>query len=157
MHVRRGIIAGIGWGLVGLIAAAVGSAVLSFDHEYDLRSNLAWWQMHALPGIPIIPMLLFFAGVVTYMPARHVGFAKTLAILVVTTLPLAGILGALGMAHRRYKGIDHPPMYISEVFMFLVPIAAVSFLLIYTRSRPLPAGESSTVESLRSAETPTET
>ena len=128
---------------------------MTFDSALDLSSNLAWWRMHAFPGVVVIPMLLFFAGVVTYTPTRHVGFAKTLATLVVMTLPLAGILGALGMFHPRYKGMDRPPIYISEVFMFLLPVTAVSFLLIYTRSRPLPEGKSSTVESLSSGKNTT--
>jgi len=148
VHLRRGIIAGFCWGLAGLIAAAVGIAAFTFECNHDLRSNLAWWLMHAFPGIVVIPMLLFFAGVVTYTPTRRVGFVKNLAILTVTALPLAGILGALGMAHPRYKSIDHPPMYFSEVLMFLLPLTAVSFILIHTRSDPVADRESSAVESL---------
>jgi len=148
MHLRRGILAGLCWGLAGLIGAALGIAVFTFDYTSDLRSNLGWWRIHAFPGIVVIPMLLFFAGVVTYTPTRHVGFAWNLAILAVTTLPLAALLGALGMAHPRHKSIEHPPIYISEVVMFLFPLAAVSFLLIISRSGPLPDGESSTEESL---------
>jgi len=150
------LIAGFCWGLAGLIGAAIGIAAFTFDYTFDLRCNLVWWEMHAFPGIVVIPMLLFFAAVVTYTPTGHIGFAKNLAILAVTTLPLAAILGTTGMAHPRYKSIDHPPMYVSEVLMFLVPLIAVSLLLINTRSGSLPEGESTTANSLRSTETTTE-
>ena len=115
MHLRHGIIAGLCWGLAGLIGTAIGIAAFTFDYAFDLPSNLTRWRIRAFPGIVVVPLLMFFAGVVTYTPTRHVGFAKNLAILAVTTLPLAAILGTLGMAHPRYKSVDHPPMYVSEV------------------------------------------
>jgi hypothetical protein len=156
MYLRRGIIAGLSWGLAGLIGAALGAAAFTFDFAVDLQGNLASWRLHAPPGIMVIPMLLFFAGIVTYMPTRYVGFAKNLAILTVTTLPLGEILGALGRAYLRCKGTDHPSMYVSEVLMFLPPLTAVSLLLIIARFGPRVQRGSFTVESLPSAAATTE-
>lgn len=83
-------------------------------------------------------MLLFFAGFVTYTPKRYGGFAKTLGIFTFTALPLAAILGNLGMAHPRYKGPEHPPMYFSEVLMFLIPLAVVAAILLVINGRETP-------------------
>jgi hypothetical protein len=86
----------------------------------------------------IISMLLFFTGFVTYTPKRYSGLAKTLVIFTFTALPLAAILGSLGMAHPRYKGPEHPPMYFSEVLMFLIPLAVVSAILLVINARETP-------------------
>jgi hypothetical protein len=91
MHFRRGILAGFCWGLAGLVSAAAGIAAFSVESGHSLSSNIAWWRLHAFPGLVVIPLFLFSAGVVTYTPTRHVGFAKNLAILFVTVLPLARV------------------------------------------------------------------
>jgi hypothetical protein len=163
MNLRRGLLAGLSWGLVGLVGPPAVIAAFTLVYwwfcgiqAFDRRYDIVWWQDHAFPGIVVIPMLLFFAGLVTYAPKRHVGFAKNLAILAVTSLPLAALLGAMGMAHRRYKSIEHPPIYFSEVLMFLIPLTALSVLFIAARSgRPARVG-SSTDESPRSAAPATE-
>jgi len=112
MNLRRGLLAGLSWGLAGLLGLATVIAAFtvaswwfnhtrSFDREYDI----AWWQQRAFPGIVVIPMLLFFTGFTSYAPKRQVGFAKTFAILAVTSLPLAALLGAMGMAARTRGGM----------------------------------------------------
>ena len=157
VHIRRGVIAGFYWGFAGLVGTAVGIAASTFDRDYDLQFNMARWLVNAFPtAIVVIPMLLFFTGVVTHTPTRHVGFAKNLAILTITTLPLAGILGALGMDPHRDKPGTPPLITISEVLMFLLPITTISLLLIKTRLAPLPEEESSTTESLPLTATTTE-
>ena len=163
MSLRRGLLAGLFWGLVGLVGPPAGIAAFTLvswwfcgTQPFDRRYDILWWQHRAFPGIVVIPMLLFFAGLVTYAPNRHGGFAKNLGILAVTSLPLAAILGAMGMAHPRYKSMEHPPMYFSEVLMFLIPSAAVSLLLITARCDPSFKESSATDESRQSAPLPTE-
>ncbi len=157
MHFRRGILAGFCWGLAGLVCAAAGIAAFTFESGHSLSSNIAWWRLHAFPGLVVIPLFLFFAGVVTYTPTRHVGFAKNLAILGVTVLPFAAILGLLGMDQPRYKGnAEHPPMYLSEVLMFLLPLTAVSCLLILKRSVPSAKRDSPAGDSVLSSAAATE-
>lgn len=142
MNIRRGLIAGTIWGLAGLVSPVCVIAAFTivrwwlegtrdFDREYDV----AWWTMRAYPGIVVVPMFLFFAGLATYAPRRCFGFAKTLLILLITSLPLSIVLAAAGMAHRRIKGEEHPPMYLSEVLMFLIPVAAISCMLLYYRTK----------------------
>lgn len=139
MHIRRGIIAGVCWGVLGFVGAAAGNAAFTFDYSHRLQYDIEWWWSHyAFPGVVVIPMLLFFTGVVTYMPPRHVRFAKNLVILAITTFPLAAILGTLGMAYPRVKASDPPLMSISEVLMFFLPLTAVSSIMIAIRSSSLP-------------------
>ena len=142
MNLKSGLIAGLSWGLGGLLGlpAVIAAFTLiywwfcdtpNFDRKYDI----GWWQLHAFPGLVVIPMLLFFAGFTSHASERATGFARTLGILAVTSLPMAVLLGAMGMAHFREKSAEHPPMYFSEVLMFLIPIAAVSFILLRLRGR----------------------
>jgi hypothetical protein len=133
IHVRRGWAAGFFLGLAGFLGTAVVIGALTSDYGQDLHSNLAWWLTYAFPGIVVIPMLLFFAGLSTYAPHIYCGFAKTLAILAFTSLPVAVFLGRMGMAHPRSKFTEQPPMYLSEILMFLIPMSAVSLTLIACR------------------------
>lgn len=143
MNFRRGVLAGIAFGLAGLvgpplvIGAVTGVAWwLNGTPRFDRRWDILWWWDRAFPGIVVIPLLLFFTGLATYTPQRYFGFAKTLLILAVTSLPLSAFLGVAGWAHPRVKSIEHPPMYLSEVLMFVIPMAAVALILLeYRRPR----------------------
>lgn len=143
MNLCRGFIVGLTCGLTGLVGLpvmiAAGTLVSgwlrgadSFDRQYDIM----WWKGHAFPAIVVIPMLLFFAGFVTVASRRRVGFLKNFALLSLVSLPLSTLLGVMGMAPPRYKSIEHPSIYFSEILMFLLPQIVVSVLLMPASSNP---------------------
>ncbi len=103
----------------------------------DRRFDVWWWRLRVFPGIVVIPMLLFFSGFANFAlkTDRRLGLAKSLLVMTLTSLPVAAILGSLGMAHPRYKSIEHPPMYLSEIAMFLVPMVVVAAIIILVRSQ----------------------
>ena len=146
MNLQRGIFAGLLTTLIFVIPVAIIAVCTyihwelnethSFDREYDVQ----WWRRRAFPGIFAIPLLLFFSGLTNFsLPnSRRLGMPLTLILITVCSLPIAGILGSLGMAHPRIKSIQHPPIYVSEILMFLIPVATLSFVVIWHRMRTMP-------------------
>lgn len=150
MNFRHAMLGGLVYGAAGLAGLAVASPLcviayrwLANDAGIQGNRDMRLWIFLSFPGVVVIPLLLFFTGFVVSSGRGPSRFAATLVILAVTAIPWAGVLAALGMSPPRYRSIQHPPMYLSEVLMFLIPMAIVSYLLMFGRwTEPESSGSS---------------
>lgn len=140
MNVARGILAALIWAFAGSVVPVLvvgGYTVLSWhinntpaiDRDYDV----GWWRMHAIPPLVAASVYLGLTAWATYTPKRNYGFAKTLAILFFTAIPLAMLLGAFISTPRRYRSVEHPDIYGSELLLLFLPPVIVSCLLVAVR------------------------
>ena len=106
--------------------------ISTFDRNYDID----WWKLRAFPAVVLIPLMLFFSGFTNYSLAtdRRLGLPITLVTTTLFSFPLIGILGAMGMAHPRYRSIQHPPMYLSEIIAIIISLVLVSAGIIAVRN-----------------------
>ena len=79
-------------------------------------------------------MLLAAAGWATFAPAGRHRFAATLAIVFVSSMGLWFMLGWMQLTPQRFKGIDHPEFYPSELMVLIGPPALVAIGLNLGRS-----------------------
>jgi predicted permease len=140
MNIARGIIAGLMGALIGAVVPVVVVAtftLLSWHFhdtlEGDRQYDIAWWRMHAVPPLVGAAIYLGLTAWATYTPKRNCGFAKTLAIIFFTSVPLTWLLAALHLTPTRYKNVEHPAMYFSELLLLLVPPLVMACVLVAAR------------------------
>jgi hypothetical protein len=135
-----GVRCGCGLAAAGFLGVA--AIIVAQDVLWSMRvgyvslpfyTTARFWSMYGFPPLFVVPLAMFTAGLATYAPRKRIGFARTLALLCVIALPMAGILGALGMSPPRYRSISHPPMYWSEVLMYLVSFVSVTCVIVSMR------------------------
>ena len=157
LNLPRGLLGAFFSALIFPIPVAV-IAVVTYAHwelndtrQFDRQYDINWWRLRAFPGVVVVPLLLFFSGLANFaLPrSRRMGMPLTLGLILLTSLPISGILGSLGMAHQRIRSIEHPPMYLSEIFMILIPVATISCLVVWFRMQMQPklSKQQSTEES----------
>jgi uncharacterized membrane protein len=93
------------------------------DRTYD-RNNV----LPDIPSLVVVGAVVFAcAGWATFAPRGKHRFARTLAIVVAITAPLWAVVGwfvrELKLTPVRYKGVEHPAWYQSEVAVAIVCLA----------------------------------
>lgn len=137
--VVRGLRYGVLFAVLGAVSTAL--AIVAQDmlpyliNGYfipDFYVATGFWLTYGFPPLLVVPLAFFLAAIVTYAPAQRIGFPQTLVTLCVIALPISFVLAHLGMSREPSKFVDHPPMYASEVAMFVIPLTATAVgLLIY--------------------------
>lgn len=121
--------------VVVMAAATAARWAILASNEADRAYDLAWLPTN-LAGAAIAFTFVFAgAGLATYAPNRTYRFLRTLGIVVLISIPSWWALAACGMAHTRYKGIEHPIIYPSEVLMLAIPPLVIACALGTLRSR----------------------
>ncbi len=152
----------------GLCGAILGAAVGAVAPAAIVFGGAAcWWyargtseidrmyDRHAvlpdIPGLVVAGATVFAcAGWATLAARGTHRFARTLAIVVAITVPLGCVVGwlvrSVELTPVRYKGVEHPAWYPSEVAVaivcFVIPIAVAAIL---TAVRGHDASRSETV------------
>jgi hypothetical protein len=141
-NLRRGIRHGIGMAVLGTIAVVVIivaidmlPSVLDGYMSFSPYLTVGFWKLYGFPLLLFVPLATFLAGVASTSPAKRFGYARTLGVICFFALPVSAVLANLGMSPPRYRSIQHPPMYWTEVVMFVVPFVAVSAILTLQRWR----------------------
>jgi hypothetical protein len=154
-------------GLYGAILGAVFGAVV--PAAIVLAGAACWWHAwgsaeidraydrHAvlpdIPGLVVVGATLFAcAGWATLAPRGRHRFTRTLTIVVAITVPLWCVVGwvvrSMELTPVRYKGIEHPAWYPSEmavaIVCLVIPIVVAAVL---TAVRGRDASKSDTVAS----------
>jgi hypothetical protein len=102
-----------------------------FDRKYDvdrLPEKLTY------PAF-VVSWVFAATGWATFAPRRHYRFTKTLFMITVISVPLWYVLGSMGMSPPRYKGIDHPLFYPSEILLFVIPPPLIAAILSIIRCK----------------------
>ncbi len=81
------------------------------------------------------------AGWATFAPAGKYSFAWSLAIIFVGSLVAWMVLGWMELTPRRYKGVDHPAFYPSELLVLIVPPSLAAAFLTMIRVRRAPKSD----------------
>lgn len=138
-------------GLLGASLGAVFGAVVPAAVVFGAAT--CWWEAwgksdldRAYDRYAVLPELCalavvvgtFFgcAGWATLAPREPRRFARTLAIIVATTLPLwyviLGVVHSMELTPVRYKGLEHPAWYPSEIvvatILLAIPVAVAAAL-----------------------------
>ena len=127
------------WGLYGALMSAIVGAVIptaivlggatlwwhargssDLDRSYDRNSVLP-----STPSLVVVGAVVFAcAGWATFAPRGKHRFARTLAIVVAITAPLWAVVvwlvRELELTPVRYKGLEHPAWYQSEIAVAIV-------------------------------------
>jgi hypothetical protein len=140
-------------GLYGAILGAVFGAVA--PAVIVLGGSACWWHAwgsseidraydrHAvlpdIPGLVVIGATLFAcAGWATLAPRGTYRFTRTLSIIVAITVPIwcgvGWVIGSIDLTPVRYKGIEHPAWYPSEmavaIVCLIIPIVVSAVLTV---------------------------
>ena len=98
-----------------------------------------FWLTYGFPALLVVPLSFLLAAFVNYAPAKRIGFAYSLLVICSAALPFSAVLGGMGMSHDRSKYVEHPPMYSSEIAMFVIPFAVTSAVMLAIQwSRTIP-------------------
>lgn len=102
----------------------------------DLEENL----VYPVVGCAVVCSC---AGWATFAPAGKHSFTWSLAFMFFVSLVLWAVGGWMELTPRRYKGIEHPVFYVSELIAMIgPPIAAATFLTLF-RTRRVPTSDAS--------------
>jgi hypothetical protein len=156
----RGLLAAILCGLGGAVASvavALGFTVcrwlVSGTTEYDrLRIDLRSLESDMV--IPIIGCAIVFAcaGWATFAPAGTYRFARSLVVVFLVSVALWYVIGSMELTPRRYRGIEHPLLYASELIVLMASPMLAAALLTVIRIRSatmLPSNQKSEKSKLR--------
>ena len=136
MSYVRGLSFALLFGVVGFVTpiiVVVGFTVLSWiikgSGDVDRR-----YDMHWLPTMVVFPAVataFVFAGAgwATFARRRGLRFVLVLAVILAASILSWFFLGNLGMLPTRYKGVNHPLIYPSEVLFFAMPPLATALVL----------------------------
>lgn len=107
--------------LVLMLGLTVGGWAVLGATESDRPSDLVWLRSRMLGPTLGIGVLFASTGWAAFAPRRPHRFFPTF--LSVCLLSLGGwfVLGLLQLTPRRFKGVDHPLFYPSELLVFLGP------------------------------------
>lgn len=141
LHLRRGLYAALGLGLLGAVipvaALAVGfllrwataktGAQFSWDYDFaDLKDSL--------PGPALgCALLCACAGWATYAPHGSFRFATSLGIIFGISAVCWLILTSIVITPPRLKGIHHPAVHPSELISLVIPPVLAAGLLTWAR------------------------
>jgi hypothetical protein len=100
------------------------------------RSDLEEGIIYPVVGCAVVCAC---AGWATFAPAGKHSFALSLALISLVTLVLLFAIPWMGLTPRRFKGMDLPVFYPSELMAMIVPpgLAAAVLTLIRIRSAPV--------------------
>lgn len=128
LNLKRGLVATFICSLVG----AVGSVALALaftvsrwlvsgtteiNREYDLRDL----QSEMLGPVIGCAVVLGCAGWATYAPAGSFRFVPSLVFIFSVSVALWSILLSMQLTPRRFKSMDHPAFYPSELIVLFGP------------------------------------
>jgi hypothetical protein len=96
-----------------------------FDRKYDLCG---------IPDKLIFPAIgtaWVFAGTgwTVFASRGKRRFLQTLTVMVLISIPSWYLLAGMGMSPTRYKGIDHPLIYPSEILLVAIPPSLTSLVI----------------------------
>lgn len=140
MNFLRGIFALLIWAILGplfLIIGVVVYTVVSWQiynfAEFDRQFDIDWWRVNAV--VPLVVASIFFGltAWATYTPKFDHGFAKTFAMIALTSFPMSSVLMCSELTPKRVKIIEHPDLYPSEFLLLFLPPFLISCILIALR------------------------
>ncbi|MFN4907240.1 MAG: hypothetical protein ACK5EO_15200 [Planctomycetota bacterium] len=140
MNIKRGVIAALTCSSIGVAFAVLLIAAfvlgnwffndpIPAEREFDTRWLSSAWMGPAI-GVAIY---LGLTGFATFAPTINYGFARTLAIISLVSIPLTLVLSNLEITPKRVKIIEHPVFYPSELAILIIPPAGVAALLLAWR------------------------
>ncbi len=140
LNVRRGIIAALTGALVALVLVVLlyGGFIIvrgwfEGTSEFQRSANLRYmWKELAFPFLGC-GAVTAAAGWATYAPPGRHHFAWSLVLVVLGSIPLMSLLSTVIEPVRRYKSIEHPLYYPSEVLFLALPPITVAAVLTLKR------------------------
>jgi hypothetical protein len=102
-----------------------------FDRNYDMR------RLSETLIFPAVGTAWVFAGTgwAVFAPHRKHRFLRALLVITFTSIPFWYLLAFLGMSPRRYKGMEHPLIFPSEILLFAIPPLIIAFVLSMRRDK----------------------
>jgi hypothetical protein len=102
-----------------------------FDRKYDLH------RLSETLIFPAVGTAWVFAGTgwAVFASRGNRRFMQTLALIASISVPLWYLLAAMGMSPTRYKGMEHPLIYPTEILLFALPPVVIAMVLSMNRSK----------------------
>jgi hypothetical protein len=149
LNLRNATMAAVRSGVIGSFSAAFAVATIGvFERWYDLtllfeyREWMHWCVQNAI--WPVIGSAAIFggAGWVAHVALPIRSIASSLFLMTFGSLVLWALLGAAEITPRRYKSVEHPTIYPSELFVLVTPPILVAAVLTSLRCMSKPSSES---------------
>jgi hypothetical protein len=128
LNLVRGFFATIVCTLVGAIAPICIMVSLSLlrwwisgASEWDRKYDIHCLKTSLFDPVIGCATVCACAGWVTFAPPGRFRFSLSLATIFAITMPIWFIAFSLEITPRRYKGIQHPAIYLSELMVLIVP------------------------------------
>ena len=118
--------------VIALCRWAVGPSEFASEwFRRDLEENI----IHPVVGCGVVCAC---AGFATFAPRGKHSFAWSLAIIFVFSLVIWAVIASMELTPRRFKGVEHPVCYPSDLIALIAPPSVVSAFLTMIRTRRLP-------------------
>jgi hypothetical protein len=140
VSIVRGSCFALLFGIVGFVTPVVivtGYTVLNWiiegSGDVDRRYDLCLLPTKVV--FPAVATAFVFAGAgwATFARRGRLRFVLMLALISTVSVPSWFVLAVIGMSPPRYKCIDHPLMYPSEVLSFAIPPLVTAVVLTMMR------------------------
>ena len=141
MNITRGIIAGFLGAVAGVILSVllVSSYLLMYWYFNDTnellrRDDITYWREHGATPLVGCAIYLGLAAWVTFTPDRKYSLAKTLAILLISTLSLMFFLNLVHLAPPQPRRMEfYEGFTLTDFFRILILPLLVACVLIFLR------------------------